>query len=193
MGKGLYLSINWGLGIGDWGLGDWAQNPNPKPPTPEKKIKLPSAPSPPRWRFVNEAKKSLGYSSSAAGTIVHGKSSEELGAKYFPPQFPEDVTTSTSDTEVGKLMIREWIRGESESLVGKFAGFAKKEENEPSATTGEASKLSEKLHSVGVSLGGVEGDVDEERPMDGMTQEVDDKLQKATDKIVPQTTQTSNY
>ena len=165
----------------------------PSASTPEKKIKLPSAPSPPRWRFVNEAKKSLGYSSSAAGTIVHGKSSEELGAKYFPPQFPEDVTTSTSDTEVGKLMIREWIRGESESLVGKFAGFAKKEENEPSTTTGEASRLSEKLHSVGVSLGGVEGDVDEERPMDGMTQEVDDKLQKATDKIVPQTTQTSNY
>jgi len=24
------LGIAWGLGIGDWGMGGWAQSPNPK-------------------------------------------------------------------------------------------------------------------------------------------------------------------
>ena len=24
----------WGLGIGDWGVGGWGWGPNPKPPTP---------------------------------------------------------------------------------------------------------------------------------------------------------------
>ena len=43
------------------------------------------SPEPPKWRFVKEAKKSSGYSSAAAGSIVKGKSSNELGAKYQAP------------------------------------------------------------------------------------------------------------
>lgn len=43
------------------------------------------APSPPRWRFVNDAKSTAGYSSLAAGKVVDGKSADELGAKYNPP------------------------------------------------------------------------------------------------------------
>ena len=26
----------WGLGIGDWGIGDWAQSPIPNPQSPSK-------------------------------------------------------------------------------------------------------------------------------------------------------------
>ena len=44
-----------------------------------------TAPEPPRWRFINEAKKSLGYSSIHAGSYIEGRSSDELGAKYFAP------------------------------------------------------------------------------------------------------------
>ena len=44
-----------------------------------------TTPAPPRWRFVNEAKKSSGYASSFAGSYIKGQSSEELGAKYKPP------------------------------------------------------------------------------------------------------------
>jgi len=44
-----------------------------------------TTPAPPRWRFVNEAKKSNGYSSSFAGSYIKGQSSDELGAKYKPP------------------------------------------------------------------------------------------------------------
>jgi len=43
------------------------------------------SPEPPKWRFVKEAKKSAGYSSAAAGKVVKGKSSNELGAKYHAP------------------------------------------------------------------------------------------------------------
>ena len=28
------MNILWGLGIGDWGLGDWAQSPIPNPQSP---------------------------------------------------------------------------------------------------------------------------------------------------------------
>ena len=40
-------------------------------PPPDSLKKL-SAPETPRWRFVNKAKKTEGYSSSAAGTFVRG-------------------------------------------------------------------------------------------------------------------------
>ena len=36
------LELKWGLGIGDWGIGDWAQSPIPNPqspiPNPHKNI-----------------------------------------------------------------------------------------------------------------------------------------------------------
>ncbi len=55
------------------------------PPGSPKKPADVTSPEPPKWRFVKEAKKSSGYSSAAAGTIVKGKSSDELGAKYHAP------------------------------------------------------------------------------------------------------------
>lgn len=86
--------------------------------------RLPSAPEPPRWRFVNEAKKSLGYSSIHAGSYIKGKSSEELGAKYVAPDIslyqhkkeevqPKKVSFSLhssdslhkDDVDVGKLNV----------------------------------------------------------------------------------------
>jgi hypothetical protein len=51
------------------------------------------SPSPPRWRFVNEAKKSYGYSSASAGHVVHGFTSEELAAKYN--HLPEELDAQT--------------------------------------------------------------------------------------------------
>ena len=42
-------------------------------------------PAPPRWRFVKEAKSTLGYSSTHAGVFVRGKSSLQLGATYNAP------------------------------------------------------------------------------------------------------------
>eukprot|EP00579_Thalassiosira_antarctica_P032499 CAMPEP_0202001590 /NCGR_PEP_ID=MMETSP0905-20130828/7656_1 /ASSEMBLY_ACC=CAM_ASM_000554 /TAXON_ID=420261 /ORGANISM="Thalassiosira antarctica, Strain CCMP982" /LENGTH=916 /DNA_ID=CAMNT_0048558319 /DNA_START=165 /DNA_END=2915 /DNA_ORIENTATION=- len=84
--------------------------------------KLPSAPEPPRWRFVKDAKKSLGYSSLHAGSYIRGQSSGELGAKYVAPdvslyklkeetvevqtlhyQLPTNKSLTKEDVEVGKL------------------------------------------------------------------------------------------
>lgn len=69
-------------------------------------VPSPRAPEPPRWRFVSDAKKSLGYNSSAAGMVVDGMSSEELGAKYVPPSI--DSTSKPKERlQVGKLSIDE--------------------------------------------------------------------------------------
>lgn len=54
------------------------------PGSPERPAEVIS-PEPPKWRFTNQAKKSSGYSSAAAGKVVEGKSSDELGAKYHAP------------------------------------------------------------------------------------------------------------
>ncbi|KAL3798986.1 hypothetical protein HJC23_005125 [Cyclotella cryptica] len=99
------------------------------PPTPSKR-----APSPPRWRFVNEAKSTLGYSSLSAGRVVSGKSAEELGAKYIPPDVSL-YTPKEEKKEVGKLEIvtsKEEV--EEELPDAKFPGLPAKEEpetNEP--------------------------------------------------------------
>jgi len=58
--------------------------PRSPPPSPGKKRVFIA--EPPRWRFVNSAKKSMGYSSFSAGTYVQGKSAKELVAKYRPPE-----------------------------------------------------------------------------------------------------------
>lgn len=87
------------------------------PTTPNKR-----APSPPRWRFVNEAKSTRGYSSEAAGKVVDGKSSDELGAKYIAP----DISLYRPKEEkeaVGKLEIYEPDQPEEELLEGEFAGL----------------------------------------------------------------------
>lgn len=60
-------------------------NEEPTAVAPPADLIDPLSPQPPRWRFVNEAKKSLGYSSIHAGSYVRGKSSGELGARYIVP------------------------------------------------------------------------------------------------------------
>ena len=81
-----------------------------------------TTPEPPRWRFINEAKKSLGYSSLNAGSYIKGQSNEDLGAKYVAPdislyspkgenvqpkkvsfQLPTKMDLTKDDVEVGKL------------------------------------------------------------------------------------------
>ena len=62
---------------------------------PRSDIKSPTAPAPPRWRFVAKAKKADGYSSREAGKIVKGKSSHELGAEYVVPEITKDEETVT--------------------------------------------------------------------------------------------------
>jgi len=62
----------------------------PPPPAADDVMEPPLSPDPPRWRFINEAKKSLGYSSIHAGSYVGGKSSDELGARYSAP----DISSS---------------------------------------------------------------------------------------------------
>ena len=81
-------------------------------------------PAPPRWRFVKEAKSTLGYSSTHAGVFVRGKSSLELGAKYNAPEITKDVKVRTiekfelvapeehqpeqkKERDVGQLAVRE--------------------------------------------------------------------------------------
>ena len=104
---------------------------------PRSDVKSPSAPEPPRWRFVAKAKKADGYSSTAAGTTVKGKSSEELGAKYFAPEITyaerikqqreilelnvPDIKYSTfqkEEREVGKLSIDNSVNELVEVLEG---------------------------------------------------------------------------
>mmetsp|Transcript_29994 Transcript_29994/g.62366 ORF Transcript_29994/g.62366 Transcript_29994/m.62366 type:complete len:1018 (+) Transcript_29994:70-3123(+) len=82
--------------------------PQPQATTPSAHNKQPIAPTPPRWRFVNEAKKKSGYSTSDAGHAVDGKTAEELAAKYRPPTMAEDSRNGKSGQhggEVGKLAI----------------------------------------------------------------------------------------
>lgn len=105
--------------------------------------KLASAPAPPRWRFVNEARKSCGYSSAHAGTYVRGKSSHELGAEYVAPdislfkprrhslevhdleyELPTTVAPVRDDRDVGQLHIQEATRDETtRHSSGTFPGL----------------------------------------------------------------------
>mmetsp|Transcript_14810 Transcript_14810/g.26895 ORF Transcript_14810/g.26895 Transcript_14810/m.26895 type:complete len:937 (+) Transcript_14810:53-2863(+) len=66
---------------------------------------------PPRWRFVDSAKKSLGYSSTAAGTTVQGLSAEELGAKYQAPVVEEVAPRQEKDgdVEIGKVAVPSFL------------------------------------------------------------------------------------
>ena len=54
----------------------------PPPAAADDAMEPPLSPEPPRWRFINEAKKLLGYSSIHAGSYDRGKSSDKLGARY---------------------------------------------------------------------------------------------------------------
>lgn len=98
-------------------------------PNPPKRH--PTAPLPPRWRFLNEARKAHGYSTADAGRQVDGLSAEELGAKYTAPTFAESIG-GRGDVEVGRLDICELRNGEEERLEGSFPGFCVEEDEEDS-------------------------------------------------------------
>ncbi len=87
-------------------IGNNTRNPTTPQPSYSSPNSRARAPSPPRWRFVNEAKKSLGYSSNAAGQVVIGKSAQELGAEYTPPTITK--SEKNEEREIGKLVVKEW-------------------------------------------------------------------------------------
>jgi hypothetical protein len=82
------------------------------------------APSPPRWRFVKDAKSTTGYSSLAAGKVVDGKSADELGAKYNPPVINYYIQKD-KERQVGKLLIEESTPVEEVLPTGEFPGLPK--------------------------------------------------------------------
>ncbi|KAL7554028.1 hypothetical protein ACHAWF_017399 [Thalassiosira exigua] len=112
---------------------------SPSSPTSPAELTAPEAP---RWRFVESAKKSSGYSSAHAGAYVKGKSSEELGAKYAAPDvslyqpareradvrkvsfsLPRENEFEKDDVEVGKLRLGDGgpeEGGDAAGEVGKF-------------------------------------------------------------------------
>ncbi|KAL9185642.1 LOW QUALITY PROTEIN: hypothetical protein ACHAXT_003419 [Thalassiosira profunda] len=93
--------------------------------------KATTAPAPPRWRFVKEAKKSMGYSSLHAGSYIRGRSSEELGAKYTAPDIAlYKPKKEVAEVEVGKLGSRG-EHTETEEYAGWAPGLAR---NDPNAT-----------------------------------------------------------
>ncbi|KAL3778346.1 hypothetical protein HJC23_013806 [Cyclotella cryptica] len=83
---------------------------SPQPPT----TATPRYPPPPRpsnrprhrrpWRFIRHAKKTAGYSTSSAGRIVEGLTSEELAATYVPPRLDSEGNDKEA-REVGRLDI----------------------------------------------------------------------------------------
>ncbi|KAL9182296.1 hypothetical protein ACHAXT_012948 [Thalassiosira profunda] len=116
----------------------------------------PSAPLPPRWRFVNEAKKAAGYSSLSAGSYIKGQSADELGAKYVAPDISlyapakEEANVNRvsfslpwkevgkEETEVGRLSARSWHGNPSEAGRGEVGrlNIRQADPNDPNAPTG---------------------------------------------------------
>lgn len=101
-----------------------------------------SAPEPPRWRFVDEARKSRGYSSAHAGVFIRGQSSDELGATYVAPdislskpektvlevhdleELPTNLSPAKDEIRVGKLPSHQAARDETKSpSSGTFPGL----------------------------------------------------------------------
>ena len=97
-------------------------------PTPTKK--LPTTPLPPRWRFVNDAKKARGYSTADAGMQIPGLSAEELAAKYHAPILSEMDRAKRRDVTVGRLDVCEGEKTSEEWLEGEFRGFRTREAEE---------------------------------------------------------------
>eukprot|EP00585_Thalassiosira_rotula_P012562 CAMPEP_0196133454 /NCGR_PEP_ID=MMETSP0910-20130528/2674_1 /TAXON_ID=49265 /ORGANISM="Thalassiosira rotula, Strain GSO102" /LENGTH=490 /DNA_ID=CAMNT_0041393183 /DNA_START=143 /DNA_END=1611 /DNA_ORIENTATION=- len=65
---------------------------------------------PPRWRFVNSAKKSLGYSSTAAGTVVQGLSAQELAVRYVAPKDTEQPRLhEEEEAGIGRVSVPSFL------------------------------------------------------------------------------------
>ena len=115
--------------------------------SPTSKKGIISAESP-RWRFVNKAKKTEGYSSAAAGTVVTGMSAQELAGKFIAPEWNESrkealhVDTGISDDEevyegnqklemkVGRLEIPNEYTGDDAMQTQKYERRKKTVDNE---------------------------------------------------------------
>ncbi|KAL9182231.1 hypothetical protein ACHAXT_012883 [Thalassiosira profunda] len=75
------------------------------------------AAEPPKWRFVSAAKKSLGYSSLAAGSYIRGKTADELAAKYVAPQDSGSLHESEAGgVQVGKVAVPGAFEGGEHEL-----------------------------------------------------------------------------
>ncbi|KAK1735120.1 hypothetical protein QTG54_014186 [Skeletonema marinoi] len=79
-----------------------------KPSSSPKAKKWSQAPTPPRWRFVNDAKSTTGYNSTAAGSYIPGLSAEELAAKYSAPNLNNGGGGTKEVVDVGKLGRRDY-------------------------------------------------------------------------------------
>ncbi|EED87842.1 predicted protein [Thalassiosira pseudonana CCMP1335] len=79
-----------------------------------------TTPSPPRWRFVAEARKKTGYSSADAGQKVDGLSAEELAKHYIPPTIETDQRQGKSIT-VSKLVIPEFGVSSDAQTIDRYA------------------------------------------------------------------------
>lgn len=79
-----------------------AANNNPSPMTT-------IAPEIPRWRFVAKAKKTEGYSSHAAGTVVQGLSAEELAGRYNNSNWRRNVITRDEISEDERIERKDSI------------------------------------------------------------------------------------
>ena len=123
-----------------------------------------ATPEPPRWRFVKEAKKSLGYSSFHAGSYIRGYSSEQLGAKYVAPNF-----STSKQANVGGHMAISPITNNGEAKessssevqadieVGKLGSIDNPEMNKlnPNSSINQVGKLQfEQSHNVDESFSG---------------------------------------
>jgi len=123
-----------------------------------------TAPTPPRWRFVNDAKKTSGYSSMAAGNYIPGKSSQELAAHYSAPTFHDAVDGTNDKLNVGKLRQRDITKSGDKGLVevGKL-DIEEAMDNKEKKIVGTVKRLSRRWDSVPATLEVMEQEVKKEK------------------------------
>jgi hypothetical protein len=109
------------------------------------------ASSPPRWRFVADAKKSCGYSSKSAGNVVLGLSADELAAKYTPPDVGS-MARNIEQRQIGRLDIREHQESDDDYEQGVRVRSFKHSCYETSGSIG-------KRHEVNDDLGAHESSI----------------------------------
>ena len=116
------------------------------PSTTQSPEKTNTAPEPPRWRFINDAKKSLGYSSIYAGSYIKGQSNDDLGAKYIAPDISLYTPTKENVQPIGKLDSNTLPQSESDddncNQVGKL------QTNSSSSAIDSAEASSRQFHGL---------------------------------------------
>ena len=117
-------------------------------------------PEPPRWRFVREARKTSGYSSHAAGSFVRGKSSQELGAKYIPPEktHAERIAKADDICELSASDISYSKFEKDQNDVGElsasylYSEFSKNQHEAGKLSINESSPDSEEIYEGGAFI-----------------------------------------